>query len=89
MEHEEQHCNSRSKATVLKPTFLEIPWLWLWPLKILEAVQGLKEIVFWPKGHAAFLKSVLRISKTGDNDTGIQNQCLTTRETDLSASGRR
>lgn len=47
MEHEEQHSNSRSKATVPKPTFPETLCFWLWPLEILEAEQ-----VFWPKEHA-------------------------------------
>lgn len=92
MEHEEQHCNSRSKVAVQKPAFPETPWFWLRPLEILEAEQGLYETEFWPKEHAAFLKSVLRISKTGDKDTGILYLFLTTKETDLyhlSASGRR
>lgn len=84
MEHEEQHFKSRSKATVLKSTFSETPCFWLWPLEILEAEQGLKEMIFWAKQHAAFLKSVLRINKTGEDDTGIKDQFLTTKETDLS-----
>lgn len=36
------------------------------------------------KGACCFPKVSMRMSKTGDNDTGIQNQCLTTRETDHS-----
>lgn len=85
MEHEEQHCNRRPKATVSKPTFPETRWFWLWPLKIPEAEHGLNEMVLWPKEHAASLKSVLRISNSGDNDTGIiQDQFLTTKEIDLS-----